>query len=87
MSPDRSETLERIIGVMTRTFPNVQAAGVTPRTVSSDVAGWDSLSHSLLIMGVEEEFGLELPAEEIYEVASVGALVDLVERSRATKVS
>jgi len=81
MSADRSDTLVRIIRVMARTFPTLRDDTITRETVSSDVQGWDSLSHSLLIMGVEEEFRVELPAEEIYDLANVGALVDLVERS------
>ncbi len=80
MSQERSSTFERVVGVMVRTFPNTDPTSVTSRTVSSDIAGWDSLSHSLLIMGLEEEFAVELPFEEIANLENVGALVDLVER-------
>ncbi len=83
MSPESSDTLARIVKVMARTFPTLQAKSVTRETVSSDVQGWDSLSHSMLIMGVEEEFSMELPLGEVYELKDVGALVDLIDRLNA----
>jgi acyl carrier protein len=83
MLPESSNTLARVVKVMVRTFPTLQAKSVTRETVSSDVQGWDSLSHSMLIMGVEEEFGMELPLGEVYALADVGALVDLIDRLNA----
>jgi acyl carrier protein len=80
MSPESSDTFARIVNVMVRTFPNIRASSVTRNTVSSDVEGWDSLSHSMLIMGIEGEFAMELPLGEVYELANVGALADLVDR-------
>lgn len=80
MSPVDSSTFDRVVRVMVQTFPNVDAKAITPRTVSSDVEGWDSLSHSLLIMGIEEDFDVELPFEEVANLENVGALVELLDR-------
>jgi len=80
MSAHDSETLHRVAGVIARTFPSADANAITRTTVSSDIVGWDSLSHSLVIMGIEEEYGIELPFEEVSELANVGALADLVDR-------
>lgn len=80
MSPGDSSTFDRVVRVIVQTFPNVEAKSITPGTVSSDVSGWDSLSHSLLIMGLEEDFGVELPFEEVSNLENVGALADLVRR-------
>lgn len=80
MTPENSETLQRVAGVITRTFPSVTPQSITRETVASDIPGWDSLSHSLVIMGIEEEYGIELPFEEIADLQNVGALADLVDR-------
>ncbi|MDE2483314.1 MAG: acyl carrier protein [bacterium] len=63
---------------MIETFRLTDDAVVTRATTSLDVDGWDSLSHALLIMNVEEAFGTELPLERTYELADVGELVDLL---------
>lgn len=63
---------------MRQVFSLPEGYKVTDATVASDVDGWDSLSHSILIMKIEEEFGTDLPMERIYEVNNVGELVDLI---------
>lgn len=39
---------------------------------------WDSLSHMQLIAAIEEEFGIELTADEIVEMRSVGQIRDVL---------
>lgn len=73
-----AEVLARVRAVMIETFRLTDDAVVTRATTSLDVDGWDSLSHALLIMNVEEAFGTELPLERTYELADVGELVDLL---------
>jgi acyl carrier protein len=51
---------------------------VSAATTSADIDGWDSLSHSILIMGIEEQFGVELPMERAFELHDVGELMDLI---------
>lgn len=43
-----------------------------------DVAGWDSLSHVRLIMAIERQFSIVLPAAEVAGLNDVGALADLI---------
>lgn len=71
-----SEAFDRISDVVKATFP--AATRVDPATTSADVEGWDSLSYSILIMNVEEAFGIELPVDRIYELDDLGALSRLV---------
>jgi acyl carrier protein len=71
--------LDRVAAVMQRTFRSGPIA-IDARTTSADVAGWDSLSHALLIMGIEQEFGIALPFEEVYALNNVGELVELISR-------
>ncbi len=70
---------DRVAAAVRETFhagPHVQ---VSRSTTSLDIDGWDSLSHSILIMRVEEDFDIELPIERIYDLKDVGELADLVE--------
>jgi acyl carrier protein len=78
MSAADDEILERIASVIRETFRLPQHHVVTRATTSADVAGWDSLSHSILIMGIEDQFAIELPIERVFGLHDVGELVDLV---------
>ncbi len=79
---DESTNLDRVTDVMRSVFalPNLV---VTRATSSADVDGWDSLSHSLFILGVEDEFGVDLPLDRTFELKDVGELVDLLETAGA----
>jgi len=43
-----------------------------PSTPLSDVDGWDSLMHVMLVVGLERNFSVELSAEEIKSMVMVG---------------
>jgi acyl carrier protein len=73
------ETFERLRSVVERTFPAAATVDVRRNTTSADIAGWDSLSHSILIMNVEEEFGVDLPLDAVFELDDLGELADLVD--------
>jgi acyl carrier protein len=47
-------------------------------TTAEDVDGWDSLAHARLIVAVEKQFGVSFPAERLFELSSVGELVELI---------
>lgn len=87
MEPSRNEAsvpendaqiLERIARVMRGVFNVPAGYTVTRETSAVDVEGWDSLSHSLFILAVEDEFGIDLPLDKTYEMANVGELADLI---------
>ena len=46
------------------------------------IASWDSLSHMLLIIRIEELFATEFTGDEILDVASVGDVKKLLDRKR-----
>lgn len=81
MVDERAMILERVATVMRGVF-SVPEAIITRNTSSLDIDGWDSLSHALLILGIEEEFGIELPLEKTYELNDVGGLVDLIAETK-----
>lgn len=47
-------------------------------TSARDVVGWDSLAHTMVLMRIEDEFGVELPIDRAFTVKNVGELADLV---------
>lgn len=69
--------LERVGAVIKKVFrcPDAQ---ITPATVSVDIDGWDSLSHAMVIMGCEREFGITFPKERIYTMKDVGELCQII---------
>jgi acyl carrier protein len=79
---DVDEDFARTARVVRDTFQVKPEVSITPSTTSADVDGWDSLSHSILIMRVEEEFGIELPFDRIFDLENVGALVELITTTR-----
>lgn len=70
--------LARVAGVIARTF-DIGPDSITASTVADDVPGWDSLSHTILTMSLEDEFGVVLPPEA-REFADVGELARTIER-------
>jgi len=68
----------RLTGVIRDVFqcPDVPIARDTS---SLDIDGWDSLSHTILLLRVEKEFGVRLPLDRTRTLANVGDLADLIE--------
>lgn len=73
-----TSVLARVARVIHETFGDA-SVDITADTVAEDVPGWDSLSHTILTLALEEEFGIELPPSS-REFANVGELVASIER-------
>lgn len=65
-----SERLTRLIAEILR----VPATGIVDSLDMQATGTWDSLSHIELIAALEEEFAVELTADEIVSMRSVGAI-------------
>ena len=59
-----------------------EAARIGPETTPLLVRGWNSLAHVKIILELERAFGVTFDADEIAALASVGAIVAAIERSR-----
>jgi acyl carrier protein len=75
---DDTEILTRVAKVMGTVFTIPSGKTIARETSAVDVEGWDSLSHSLFILAVEDEFGIDLPLDKTYEMQNIGDLVDLI---------
>lgn len=63
------------------------ASAVSRDTSAADIDGWDSLSHAILMLRFEREFGVRFTAEEAHEPDNVGELVDMISRKLAESKS
>lgn len=74
-------TSEQILEKIAQTIRGVLNSGpipITRQTRALDVRGWDSLSHTVILLGLEEAFQCELPMDRLFQVKNVGDLADLV---------
>ena len=56
---------------------------ITRETQAMHVRGWDSLSHTMILMQLEDGFGVRLPMERVLGLSTVGDLVDLIAELKA----
>ena len=74
---DREELQRRLQDVFREVFDD-ETIVINEGTTAEDVDEWDSLTHIILIVAAEKEFGLRLNAAEVGKLANVGALLDIL---------
>lgn len=55
---------------------NCDATGITAETSFKDDLGADSLDLFELVMALEDEYNIEIPAEDLTNLTTVGAVMD-----------
>ena len=68
----------RIRTVMVRVFELRDGSAVSRSTSIDDIDGWDSLSHAMLVMAIENDLGVDMPLDRTSRAHDVGSLVDIV---------
>ena len=68
------EKLQQIIAEVL----NVDVDEITPDTTFVDDLGADSLDVFQIIMGIEEEFDIEMPTEEAEKIVTVGDAAEAI---------
>ena len=63
------QTLSQLAALIADTF-DVNVNDIKGDTTSFDIPGWDSLSHTVLVLRVEQHFGLRISQDA--EFANVG---------------
>jgi acyl carrier protein len=71
------ERAKRIVANVLRLDP----AGIADDARSEDVAGWDSLAQIEIMLALERELGLRIPAEAMLELTSLPAIAEFVDRA------
>ena len=68
------ETLKKIIAEVLNVDPNE----ITPETTFVDDLGADSRDVFQIIMGLEEEYDIEIPAEKAEKITTVEEAVEMI---------
>ena len=71
------EKLQKIIAEVL----NIEPDEITMETTFVDDLGADSLDVFQIIMGIEEEFDIEIPAEEAEKISTVEEAVELIKKT------
>ena len=71
------EKLKKIIADVLSVNPEE----IKPETTFVDNLGADSLDVFQIIMGIEEEFGIEIPTEAAEKIQTVGEAVELIKQA------
>lgn len=61
---------------------NVDPDEITPETIFMDDLGADSLDVFQIIMGIEEEFDIEIPAEKAEKITTVEEAVEMIKSAQ-----
>jgi acyl carrier protein len=77
-----SEMLLTRVSTLVATIFEVPLAQVTPETSYTSVEKWDSMGHLMLILEVEQEFGVQLDPDQTEQMTSVENIVMVLENAR-----
>ena len=69
------EIFEKVKGVIVEQL-GVAEGNITMKASFIDDLGADSLDLFELVMSMEEEFGVEIPSEDLEKIATVGDVID-----------
>jgi acyl carrier protein len=73
-----STTVERVRGVAAREF-KIAADTLTAETDAADVEAWDSTTHLVLMMAIEDEFGVSFELDEVVELTTIGKIAEAID--------
>ena len=74
---ERTEVVNRLTPIFRKVF-NDESIVVTDVLTANDVAGWDSLSHMLLIAEVESGFSIKFKLKDLNKMRNVGDMTDII---------
>jgi acyl carrier protein len=74
--------LERVIGIV-ETVYSVPPGVVDAKSSRDTIEQWDSLGHLVLMLELEQEFGLQLSPDDTQGLTSVPAIVAMLGRRLA----
>jgi len=59
---------------------NIEVDTITNETSFKDDLGADSLDLFELVMALEDEYGIELPTEELQKIVTIGDVIELLKK-------
>lgn len=71
------EVKDKVISIIAETL-EVEPSRITMETSVGDFPKWDSLGHLAILQNIQDEFDIELEAEEIIELEDVNDILRIV---------
>lgn len=59
---------------------NVDKSKITDNLAIGDIEQWDSMGNMAIIAALEEKLGVEFPIEDLFELNSVSAIVNEIDK-------
>ena len=75
-------TLDALTKVFRTVFED-EEIDLRPEMTANDVEGWDSLSHVVLILAIEDHFQIKFSQKELLTFKNVGSLLNSIESKTA----
>lgn len=72
-------TFEKIREIIATTL-NVAPEIITESLSIGDIEQWDSMGNMAIIAAIEAQMGIEFPIDDLFELNSVNALIDEIEK-------
>ena len=72
-------TFEKIREIIATTL-NVAPEIITESLSIGDIEHWDSMGNMAIIAAIEAQMGIEFPIDDLFELNSVKALIDEIEK-------
>lgn len=69
------DTLTRVLGADVRHLLTIDAT-------MEDVPSWDSMTFVLVMMALEEDFGVSISPDDAADIASISGIIKLIERQQ-----
>ena len=69
--------LQRVSAIVAATF-NVAEADVTPQSSPETLDAWDSMGQLMLVLALEEDFGIQIPPESVERFSDVASIVKVI---------
>lgn len=76
-------TLDKVRDIVAATL-NVDRACVTETLSIGEIPQWDSMGNMAIIAALEENVGVEIPIEDLFELNSISSLVSEIDRLSET---
>ncbi|MBK9523806.1 MAG: acyl carrier protein [Bacteroidetes bacterium] len=74
---DKNEILNQLTIIFKKIFEN-DAVILQMDTTANDVDGWDSLTHTSMIVEVEKHFSVKFKLKEVLSFKNVGDMVNMI---------
>lgn len=77
------EAVDERVKTIISTIFNTPAEEIGPGSSPETIEAWDSMGHLMLVLELEQEFGIQIPPEEVEKMTSVAAVGQAVARCGA----